>query len=76
MDTRKRFASLIKSMDMFGEPVPSFNIGGKMSVKTFVGAGVSLMLFTLTIAFGLLKLQNLFNRKNPNITMNKNDIGR
>ena len=61
---------LIKNLDIFGTPVPSFNIDGETSVKTWSGACTSIIIFMLTCAFGLIKLQDMFERKNPMMTTN------
>ena len=55
----------LKSVDMFGAPIPNFNMRGRAEVKTSRGACISIVIFTLTLLFGLLKLQHLFLRKNP-----------
>ena len=57
-------------MDLFSEPVPTFNIAGKTSVQTRLGIFCSLLIFILTFAFSLLKLQHLIERKNPDLTTN------
>ena len=49
----------LKNVDIFGEPVPSFKISGKGSIKTFTGALISMTIIFLTITFGLIKLQHL-----------------
>ena len=63
------FAFLIE-LDIFGASVPTFNIAGQNKVKTMVGSCGSIMIFALTLLFGLLKLQHLFMRKNPLISQN------
>ena len=60
----------IKSLDIFSGSLPTFNIGGKDSVHTSVGALVSIIIMMLTLSFGLLKMQNLVNRKNPLLAAN------
>ena len=65
-----RMPEIVKSLDIFSRPLPSFNIGGKTSVQTSCGACVSIIIFMLTFAFALLKMQNLLNRKNPFLAQN------
>ena len=60
----------LKNVDIFGEPVPSFKISGKGSIKTFTGALISMTIIFLTITFGLIKLQHLLQRKNPTMISN------
>ena len=60
----------LKSVDMFGAPIPNFNMRGRAEVKTSCGACFSMVIFTLTLLFGMLKLQHLALHKNPSITTN------
>ena len=46
----------VKNLDAFSNDVPSFNINGKSSVKTWMGACITINIFMLACAFGLLKL--------------------
>ena len=47
--------------------VPSFNIRGQDSVKTTIGTCMSMMIMFLTLAYALLKLQHMLQKKNPDI---------
>ena len=69
MSARDTFA-FFRNIDIFGAPVPSFNIGGQKTVKTAVGASISIIIMILVLAFGLLKMRDLYERKNPLITTN------
>ena len=60
----------LKNIDIFGKPVPTFSIRGQTEVKTLCGALISLFIMFLTIMFGILKLQHLFERKNSTINTN------
>ena len=57
----------MKNFDLFGEPVPSFNVKGEDTVKTKVGAFVSMMIFVTVVYYGLLKSIQLEARGNPSI---------
>ena len=57
----------LKKIDIFGAPIPTLNLRGERSVNTAVGSMVSILVFTTTLLFGLLKLQHLIERKNPTI---------
>lgn len=59
----------IKDLDMFGERVPEINIRGQTTIKTSVGACVTITIIALTISFGLVKLEHLVQRKNPTINI-------
>ena len=65
----------IKDLDLFKEPVPAFSIHGKGAVKTWVGACCSSIIIVLTVAFGLLKLQHMVDRKNPVLVANTEELG-
>ena len=62
--------AFFKELDLFGETVPTFNMGGKTEIKTFPGALFSITIVYLTIMFGTLKIQHLVERKNPQIVTN------
>ena len=63
-----------RKIDMFGELVPAFNIARKSTIQTLAGAGVSLLVLMLTLAFGLIKIQSLIMRKNPSINTNMHKL--
>ena len=65
------FSSFFKNLDIFGEPVPSFKISGRGTVKTYAGAIVSITIILLTLMFGLMKFQGMIIHKNPNIVSNE-----
>ena len=58
---------VLKQIDMFGKPMPAFNIHGKDEVNTSCGGFVSLVIIFITIMFGGLKLSHLTTRKGPTI---------
>ena len=62
-------AAFMKRIDLFGTPIPGFNIQGKTSVNTKTGAMVSFIVIFLTLAYSLLKMQHMIVRKNPSITV-------
>ena len=64
----------LKRLDIFGEPVPQFGIDGETMVRTKTGATCSMVIFMLTFAFGLLKLQALVDRKNPFVVSTTEDL--
>ena len=63
--------NLLRSLDMFGAPLPAFNIRGEEIVKTLPGGCLSVVMLSITLLFGLLKLQHLLERKNPEIVTNE-----
>ena len=60
---------LIKRFDLFGKPIPTFNLNGKTKIQTFEGAVISIIIFTLTLTFSLMKFEQLINRKNLTINI-------
>ena len=42
--------------DTFGEAAPSLNLGGRKKITTCAGASASIIVFALTLCFGILKL--------------------
>ena len=67
---KSRLPAFIHRLDIFGESVPAFNIDGEAEIKTSMGAVSSILIFMLTFTFGLIKFQNLLNRKNPSVVGN------
>ena len=60
----------IENFDIFGKQVPSFSLGGRTEVRTKSGAILTIIILSLTLVFGLVKLQHLLERKNPLINTN------
>ena len=67
MTKAQSIAEIVKSVDMFGANVPSLNMNGRPSIKTFMGACISILVMCLTTIFALLKLQFLLARKSPDV---------
>ena len=61
------FPKMLHNADIFGAPLPSFNLQGAYAVKTNAGGCVTLVIMTITLLFGLRKIQEMFMRKNPEI---------
>ena len=67
--SKKMFGILdkMKNFDHFAEPVPTFNVKGEETIKTKVGAFVSMMILVAVFYYGLLKSIDLESRGNPSI---------
>ena len=65
---------MLKGLDLFAAPLPQFNVRGEQDVKTHIGGFVSLLMMTVTFIFAMMKLQNLFDFKNPAIAIFKQEI--
>ena len=57
----------LKKWDLFERPVPSLNLKGKETIRTLTGSILSLVLRSIMVIFGLLKLNHLLSRHNPTI---------
>ena len=57
MDHKVRFimSNILKNFDAFEEPVPSFSLGARKSIRTVSGAIVSIMIFSVTLGFAAMK---------------------
>ena len=58
---------MLLTLDMFGSPLPAFNVRGEQSVRTHCGGCVSLLIMYLTFIFATLKLQHLMSKHNPSV---------
>ena len=60
---------------MFGTPVPNLiNMGGRKEIKTWLGAIMSILIVSLTLAFSLVQFERLAQKKNPAISTNTERI--
>ena len=53
---------MLKKIDIFGAPVPNFNLRGKSHVKTYAGGMVSIVITFVVLIFGLTQLKKLILR--------------
>ena len=67
MKNKDVLGDLVRKLDMFGHATPQFNIAGTEVLKTTVGSLGTILVFSLTLTYGLLQLQNMVNFKNPSI---------
>ena len=59
----------LKGLDMYGAPIPSFNMRGESAVQTHAGGFISLVIFFVTTIFCLVKLADMIQRQNPAVTL-------
>ena len=45
----------------------AFSIRGRTEIKTLVGSCASLFILSITLIYGLFKLDHLLNRRNPRV---------
>ena len=55
----------IKMLDLYAEPVPSFNLKGITSFPTLAGGLVSIIIIIIMIMYGSFKLMHFLLRSNP-----------
>ena len=67
-------SQFFKDIDIFGTEVPTFNMKGRAKVKTLCGACVTILIFILTLAFALVKIDHLAQRKNPSLVSNTSPL--
>ena len=58
----------LKQVDIFGRPVPTFNLYGKEKIKTISGGVVSLLIPIIVLFFACFKFIHLIHRLNPNVS--------
>ena len=59
--------NVLERLDMFGQLLPTFNIGGRQTVNTLVGGFMTVVIYTIVLAYGTIKFIELSTRANPNI---------
>ena len=47
---------ILKEIDIFGAPVPGFNLNGKQSINTHTGGCISIIIISIVLIFGTNKL--------------------
>ena len=58
---------VLLTLDMFGAPLPTFNLKGEEKVRTHCGGCTSLIIIYVTFLFATLKLQHLLSKHNPTV---------
>ena len=59
--------NMLYTLDMYGEPLPFFNMGGQTKVRTAFGGIISLVIFSMLFMFGMLKFKQLMSKHNPSV---------
>lgn len=65
---KHRFIDRMRMFDMFGQPLPTFNVRGEEFLKTKFGAFVTMLLITSIMIYGMLKFIQMESRANANIS--------
>ena len=58
---------MLLTLDMYKEPLPSFNIDGLTHVRTHCGGLVSLIIILILFMFSVLKFDHLLSKHNPQV---------
>ena len=66
--TSWKIGSFLERNDLFGEPLPAFNIKGETTVNTVTGGILSVILVVILLAYGGLKFLHLYDKHNPQIS--------
>ena len=67
-DFSKQFAALLRSVDIFKQPVPTLNLNGKTKIPTIYGSCISILLLLVLFVYADFKLRILISRQNPQVT--------
>ena len=58
----------IKRFDMLAKPIPTFNVKGEETIKTNLGAFMSMVIAITVMYYSALKFVQLYTRHNPAIS--------
>ena len=59
--------NVLKKIDIFGEPLPGFNLKGDTAIPTLTGGICTFLILIIFIAYGSLKFIHLKDKRNPEI---------
>ena len=71
-ESRWSVTNFLRDCDLFGQPIPAFNIKGKDQVKTAIGGILSAIIITVTLGYTIMKIPDLILKSNPIINENNN----
>ena len=60
--------SLLKKFDIFGKPLPLFNLKGEVTVHTLAGGVLTFIIIVVVLIYSTIKMMHLFDRHNPQIS--------
>ena len=58
---------VLNRVDIFGKPLPGFNLKGSDVVTTMVGGVSSIFIFAIVLLYGAIKFIHLQSKANPNV---------
>ena len=62
-------SNVLKKIDLFGRPLPSFNLKGETVIPTLTGGICTFLFICLLLAYGSLKFIDLIEKRNPQINI-------
>ena len=62
--------NVLKKIDIFGQPLPTFNLKGETAIPTLTGGIVTFLILIVFLAYSCLKFLHLINKHNPTIIEN------
>lgn len=62
--------NVFRSIDRFGQPIPTFNISGKNKINTVVGGILSALILAITLSYFMGRLEGLITGSNQIINYN------
>ena len=65
---KNHFVDRMRNFDMFGQPLPTYNVHGEELVKTKFGAVLTMLLLTSIMIYGMYKFIQMESRANANIS--------
>ena len=60
--------NFLERFDIFGKPLPGFNIKGRQQVNTMFGGASRLLLLMIVMLYAATKLIHLMSKANPNVS--------
>ena len=59
---------LLENIDVFGSPLPQFNIRGQEKVHTRIGGVCTLLITSVVLLFAMVKFVHLYTKHNPTMS--------
>ena len=60
--------NLLRSVDIFGKPLPAFNLKGNSTIHTMTGGVVTFCIIVIILVYSSMKLIQLFDRHTPTVS--------
>ena len=67
VSTAWHMPNVLKKIDIFGEPLPGFNVKGETAIPTLTGGICTFLIIIIFISYGSLKFIHLMEKRNPQV---------